>query len=109
MKNKKIISTLFIVSLCILIFVGCSSMETPIAITKTIYSNTLKTLVDEGTITQTQSNKVLGEVLSNMKENKGNMQGLRELVLSGEITKRQANLINKKIAIALMKYPKQIK
>ena len=106
MKNKKITSTLFIVSLSILIFVGCSSVVTPIAITKTVYSNTLKILVSDGTITQTQSNKVIGVVLSNMKDNKGNMQGLRELVLSGEINKRQADIINKKIAVAIMKYPK---
>jgi len=104
-KTKSaLILIIAITILSILVFVGCSSMKTSnnsIAITKTIYLGTLKTMVSDNTITQTQSDKVLAEVLNNVNIGYGCIDGVSELVESGVINKAQANLINQKIQMVM--------
>lgn len=74
MKNSKKIALIFIVSVSVIIFIaGCSARRMSnnnitnlqTGTTKeisTLYQNTLKPLVANGTITQAQSDKVLAEV-----------------------------------------------
>jgi len=103
-SNSTLIFILAITILSIVVFVGCSPMKTSnnsIAITKTFYLGTLKTLVSDKTILQTQSNQVLAEVLRNVNESKGYINGLNDLVESGVITKPQADTINQKIQITM--------
>lgn len=76
MKISKLASILIIAIIYIPVFTGCnSSKNTPLVmspIIKTIYFNTLKELVTDKTITQTQSDKVLKEVEMDMLESKDN-------------------------------------
>ena len=58
-------------------------------------------MVSDKTILQTQSNQVLAEVLRNVNESKGYINGLNDLVESGVITKPQADTINQKIQITM--------
>ena len=90
MKNaKKITSILILASMTMVLFVGCGSTKTdttantntnatnsqtrksdPTAM-KTLYSDTLKSLVTDGTITQAQSDQVLEAVTKNVPQNTG--------------------------------------
>ena len=82
------------------IFTGCnSSNNTPLAmppIIETIYVNTLKELVTDKTITQTQSDKVLNEVKMDISEGKGCYR-LFPLVRDGVINQGQSDKIAKRI------------
>lgn len=141
MKNaKKITSILIVASMTMVLFVGCGSTKTdtttntntnatnsqtrksdPTAI-KTLYSDTLKSLVTDGTITQAQSDQVLEAVTKNVPQdtetdksagtdkskNTGKSTGtkpknnrLSELVTSGAITQAQADTINQKVGEAM--------
>jgi len=100
-KTKSALIFIIVITiLSIVVFAGCSSMKSSnksITIAKTIYLGTLKTMVSDKIITQTQSDKVLVEVLNNVYIGYGCIDGLGKLVESGVITKAQANLINQKI------------
>ncbi|MBU3112098.1 hypothetical protein [Clostridium lacusfryxellense] len=105
MKNMKSTSILIIAIIFILVFVGCGSdpMEATVNITNKIYSNTLKELVTSKTITQSQSDKVIVEVLRNTVEARGNTYVLGYLVECGTITKLQADIIDRNIQITMKK------
>ena len=147
MKNaKKITSILMVASMTMVLLVGCGSTKTdtttntntnatnsqtrksdPTAI-KTLYSDTLKSLVTDGTITQAQSDQVLEAVTKNVPQDTetgksagtdkssgtdkskdtGKSTGTRpknnrlsELVTSGVITQAQADTINQKVGEAM--------
>jgi len=147
MKNaKKITSILILASMTMVLFVGCGSTKTdttantntnatdsqtrksdPTAM-KTLYSDTLKSLVTDGTITQAQSDQVLEAVTKNVPQNTGTDKSsgtdkskgtdktdgtgkstgtktknnrLSELVTSGVITQAQADTINQKVGEAM--------
>ena len=147
MKNaKKITSILMVASMTMVLFVGCGSTKTdtttntntnatnsqtrksdPTAI-KTLYSDTLKSLVTDGTITQAQSDQVLEAVTKNVPQDteagksagtdkssgtdkskdtgkstgtKPKNNRLSELVTSGVITQAQADTINQKVGEAM--------
>ena len=142
MKNaKKITSILIVASMTMVLFVGCGSTKTdtttntntnattnsqtrksdPTAI-KTLYSDTLKSLVTDGTITQAQSDQVIESVTKNVPQDtetgksagtdkpkdtgkstgtKPKNNRLSELVTSGVITQAQADTINQKIGEAM--------
>jgi len=98
-SNSTLIFILAITILSIVVFVGCSPMKTSnnsIAITKTFYLGTLKTLVSDKTILQTQSNQVLAEVLRNVNESKGCINGLNDLVESSVILSHKLIQLTKK-------------
>jgi hypothetical protein len=133
-KAKKITSILIIASMSMVMFAGCSATKAtttnssttkttkaqtikfnPTA-TKTLYTDTLKTLVTAKTITQAQSDKILVAVTTNAP--KGTSTGktkaatkpsgtrtknnkLATLVKSGVITQAQADTINTKISEAM--------
>ena len=122
MKNKKIALLLISASMSILVLAGCSTTKAPTTTTKapttttmkssikgnhtkkanstsmmkTLYSDTLKSLVTSKTITQTQSNKVLAD-LTKKSQVKGNANKLSTLVKNRIITQSQADIINKTI------------
>jgi competence protein ComGC len=141
MKNaKKITSILMVASMTMVLLVGCGSTKTdtttntntnatnsqtrksdPTAI-KTLYSDTLKSLVTDGTITQAQSDQVLEAVTKNVPQDtetgksagtdkssgtdkstgtKPKNNRLSELVTSGVITQAQADTINQKVGEAM--------
>lgn len=147
MKNaKKITSILIVASMTMVLFVGCGSTKTdttanantnatneqtrkfdPTAI-KTLYSDTLKSLVTDGTITQAQSDQVLEAVTKNVPKDtetgksagtdkssgtdkskgtdkstgtKPKNNRLSELVTSSVITQAQADTINQKVGEAM--------
>ncbi|MCE5220257.1 MAG: hypothetical protein LLF98_03035 [Clostridium sp.] len=147
MKNaKKITSILIVASMTIVLFVGCGSTKTdnttntntnatnsqtrksdPTAI-KTFYSDTLKSLVTDGTITQAQSDQVLEAVTKNVPQDtetgksagtdklsgtdkskgagksagtKPKNNRLGELVTNSVITQAQADIINQKVGEAM--------
>jgi len=147
MKNaKKITSILIVASMTMVLFIGCGSTKTdtttntntnatnsqtrksdPTAI-NTLYSDTLKSLVTDGTITQAQSDQVLEAVTKNVPQDtetgksagtdkssgtgKPNGTGkstgtkpknnrLSELVTSSVITQAQADTINQKFGEAM--------
>jgi hypothetical protein len=64
---------------------------------QTFYSDTLKTLVLDKTITQTQSDIVLSKILQNVNESEGCINGLNELVTDNVITQSQVTIINNNI------------
>jgi len=70
-KTKSVIIFIIaIIILSIVVFAGCSSIKTSnnsIASTKIFYLSTLKTLISDKTITQTQSKQVFEKVLKNGK------------------------------------------
>ena len=105
MKISKFTLILIIAIILIPVFTGCnSSKNTPLVmppIIETIYVNTLKELVTNKTITQTQSDKVIKEVKTDMLESKGCHSGLLSLVRDGVISQGQSDKINKKIQIAM--------
>ena len=106
MRNSKCFLIFIITILSILVFAACNSTNIPTVMSpriKIIYSNTLKELVTEHIITQTQSEKVLEEVKKNMLEGKGCADGLGALVKNGIIYKSQADTINQKFQIAMIK------
>ncbi len=123
MKNTKITSVLISASISILIFVGCSSTKAPTTVKpsntmkssmntsksnsttmmKTLYSDTLKSLVTDKTITQSQSNKILKELTRDMSQVKGNINRLSALVKSHVITQAQSDKINQRIQEAMKK------
>jgi hypothetical protein len=147
MKNaKKITSILMVASMTMVLLVGCGSTKTdtttntntnatnsqtrksdPTAI-KTLYSDTLKSLVTDGTITQAQSDQVLEAVTKNVPKDtetgksagtdkssgtdkskgtdkstgtKPKNNRLSELVTSSVITQAQADTINQKVGEAM--------
>lgn len=104
MRNKRYVLILII---SVLVFTGCNTATDTLLVMsptiKTIYFNTLKELVNDKTITQSQSNKVFGQVKMNMSDSKGCIYGLNELVMDGIINKSQADIINIKIQIAMKK------
>ena len=69
--------------------------------TQKFYSDTLKTLVFDNTITQSQSNSVLLKVLQNVNESEGCINGLSELVTNNVITESQATIISNDIQISM--------
>jgi len=137
MKNKQIASILIIASMTMVLFVGCSSKSATTstqttnqsatrqnykksnpAAMKTLYTNDLKALVKDKTITQAQSDKILAVETKNMTQTvkrsgkanykQNNSQGqsnstrsknnrLSALVTSKVITQAQANTINQKL------------
>ena len=105
MKNKRYTLILIIAIISSLLFTGCNtSIGEPSVMSptiKAIYSNTLKELVSDKTITQIQSDKVIEEVKRNINDSKGCIDELNELVMSSVITKLQADIINNKIKLAL--------
>jgi len=105
MEISKLASILIIVIIFIPVFTGCNNItNTPLVmspIIKTIYVNTLKELVTDKTITQTQSDKVLKEVKMDMLESKGCCSGLLVLVRDGVINQGQSDIINKRIQIVM--------
>ena len=105
MKNAKLASILITAIISILVFTGCnSSTNTPLVMSsniKTIFSNTLKELVTDKTITQSQSDKVLNEVETDMSESKGCCYGLFPLVRDGVINQGQSDEITKRIHIVM--------
>jgi len=123
MKNAKITSVLISASISILIFVGCSSTKAPTTMKpsntmkssmntaksnsttmmKTLYSDTLKALVTDKTITQTQSDKILKELTRDVSQVKGNINRLSALVKSRVITQAQSDKINQRIQEAMKK------
>lgn len=102
MKYTKFIPILII---SMLVFTGCNnSTNTPLVmspIIKTVFLNTFKELVTDKTITQTQSDKVLDEVIMDVSEGKGCCYGLFPLVRDGVINQGQADKIIKKIHIVM--------
>ena len=148
MKNaKKITSILIVASMTMVLLVGCGSAKAdtatntntnattksqkrksdPTAI-KTLYSDTLKSLVTDGTITQAQSDQVLEAVTKNVPQDTEKVKSagtdkssgtdkpkdtgkstgtkpknnrLSELVTSGVITQAQADTINQKVGEAM--------
>ena len=156
MKNTKIASILISVSMTILVFTGCgNTTKAPMNYTtkapmnnttkppmnettkpnqskstakmKTLYSKTLKDLVTEKTITQTQSKKVLAAITKNMSQGSGTtnnntgvpntgtgaetgtsnnttnmINGLSSLVKSRVITQTEANTIHERIQTDLI-------
>ena len=123
MKNKRNILILISASMTILIFVGCSSTKSPTTMKpsitmkssmntaqanstlmlRTFYSDILKALVTAKTITQTQSEIVLGELTRDVPQVKGKMNKLSALVKSLIITQAQSDIINQKIQEAMEK------
>ena len=105
MKILKLASIFIIAIIFIPVFTGCDkSMNTPLVmspIIKTIFLNTLKELVTDKTITQTQSDKVLNEVKMEMSEGKGCCYGLFPLVRDGVINQGQSDKISRKIHIVM--------
>ena len=147
MKNaKKITSILIVASMVMVLFVGCGSTKTDTTTNantnatnsktrkfdttaiKTLYSDTLKSLVTDGTITQVQSDQVLEAVTKNVPQDtetgksagtdkssgtdkskdtgkstgtKPKNNRLSELVTSGVITQAQADTINQKVGEAM--------
>ena len=105
MKNLKHALILIITIIYISLFTGCnSSKNAPLVmspIIKTTYIKTLKELVTDKTINQTQSDKVFKKVKTDMLESKGCCYGLMELVRDNVINQGQSDKINKRIQILM--------
>lgn len=133
-------SILIIATISILVFVGCNFIKSPTTnntinaetrksnptAIKTVYSDTLKQLVIDGTITQTQSVIVLASITQNVSQGTGTLNSagatnsagtingtgnptgtipstnqLSALVTSNVITQAQADIINQRIQEAI--------
>jgi len=121
-RSRRITTILVMCTMATVLFAGCGSKTASVATTnrqagmKTTYTNILKALVADKTITQDQSDKVLAELTKNpgtkpsgtkpadgaqSSGTKSKNNRLSALVTAGAITQVQADTTNQKIIDAM--------
>ena len=104
MKSLKSALILIKTVLYISVSIGCNFTKTSnnsVVTPQTFYSDTLKTLVLDKTITQSQSDLILLKVLQNVNDSEGCINGLNELATGNIITQSQSTIINNNIQLSM--------